>query len=83
VSRIAKHLLPDSANTNKLGRLEIGGCDLIDVAERFGTPTFVYDEDKLSLYFFAVAIILFMSFSWVDALPPGLKFLVNILNPWF
>lgn len=47
MSRIAKHLLPDSAKTNKLGRLEIGGCDLIDIAERFGTPTFVYDEAHL------------------------------------
>ena len=36
MSRIAKHLLPDSAKTNKSGRLEIGGCDLIEIAERFG-----------------------------------------------
>lgn len=47
MSRIAKHLLPDSAKTNNSGRLEIGGCDLIDIAERFGTPTFVYDEAHL------------------------------------
>ena len=47
MSRIARHLLPDSAATNKAGRLEIGGCDLTDIARKFGTPTFVYDENHL------------------------------------
>jgi diaminopimelate decarboxylase len=47
VSRIAKHLLPDTAVENKLGRLEIGGCDLVEIAEKFGTPVFVYDEEHL------------------------------------
>jgi diaminopimelate decarboxylase len=47
VSRIAKHLLPDTAIENKLGRLEIGGCDLVELAEKFGTPVFVYDEEHL------------------------------------
>jgi diaminopimelate decarboxylase len=30
-----------------LGRLELGGCDLAEVAERFGTPAYVYAEDDL------------------------------------
>ena len=47
MSRIAKHLLPDTAVENKLGRLEIGGCDLVELANKFGTPVFVYDEDHL------------------------------------
>ena len=47
MSRIAKHLLPDSALTNSRGHLEIGGCDLIALAEKYGTPTFVYDEAHL------------------------------------
>ncbi len=29
------------------GRLSIGGCDLIELAESFGTPLFVYDEAHL------------------------------------
>ena len=29
---------------NKNGHLEIGGCDSIDLARRFGTPLYVYDE---------------------------------------
>ena len=47
MSRIAKHLLPDTAVENKLGRLEVGGCDLVELAEKFGTPVFVYDEEHL------------------------------------
>jgi diaminopimelate decarboxylase len=39
-------LLPDTAEIID-GRLRIGGCDVIDVAERFGTPVFIYDEEHL------------------------------------
>ncbi|UDY37231.1 diaminopimelate decarboxylase [Dermatobacter hominis] len=37
-------LLPDTASVAEDGRLSIGGCDLLELAERFGTPLFVYDE---------------------------------------
>jgi diaminopimelate decarboxylase len=40
-------LLPDSAEVVG-GRLQIGGCDVIDVAEEFGTPVFIYDEEHLA-----------------------------------
>jgi diaminopimelate decarboxylase len=36
-------LLPDSATVGSDGTLEIGGCSMLDLAERFGTPLFVYD----------------------------------------
>lgn len=39
-------LLPDSAELVD-GRLQIGGCDVIDLAAEFGTPLFVYDEQHL------------------------------------
>lgn len=39
-------LLPDSAEVVD-GRLQIGGCDLLDLAAEFGTPVFVYDEQHL------------------------------------
>jgi diaminopimelate decarboxylase len=32
---------------NERGHLEIGGCDLIEVAERHGTPAYVYAEDDM------------------------------------
>ncbi|AXV08455.1 Diaminopimelate decarboxylase [Euzebya pacifica] len=41
------HLLPDNATVGDRGQLVIGGCDLLDLAEEFGTPLFVYDEDHL------------------------------------
>ena len=40
-------LLPDNADTATDGRLSIGGVDLLDLADRFGTPLFVYDEEHL------------------------------------
>jgi diaminopimelate decarboxylase len=39
-------LLPQTAEVVG-GRLEIGGCDVLALAERHGTPTFVYDEVHL------------------------------------
>jgi len=39
-------LLPDSAEVVG-GRLQVGGCDLLDLAAEFGTPLFVYDEEQL------------------------------------
>ena len=40
-------LLPDSAEVGTDGQLLVGGCDLADLAEQYGTPLFVYDEDHL------------------------------------
>ncbi|MDQ6636357.1 MAG: diaminopimelate decarboxylase [Candidatus Dormibacteraeota bacterium] len=37
-------LLPVSHRVNERGHLEIGGCDLIELAQRHGTPLYVYDE---------------------------------------
>jgi diaminopimelate decarboxylase len=43
VTAIPQHLLPMTA-TVAGGRLEVGGCDVVELAERHGTPVFVYDE---------------------------------------
>src|SRR5436190_7188835 len=32
---------------NERGHLEIGGCDVVELAERFGTPAYVYAEDDM------------------------------------
>ena len=37
------HLLPDTSEVVN-GRLTVGGCDLEELAEQYGTPVFVYDE---------------------------------------
>ncbi|MFL5799726.1 MAG: diaminopimelate decarboxylase [Actinomycetota bacterium] len=39
-------LFPPSAEVRD-GHLWIGGCDAVELAERFGTPLYVYDEDAL------------------------------------
>ncbi len=44
---LPQHLLPDSATVDADGHLHIGGCDVLALAERFGTPLFVYDEAHL------------------------------------
>jgi diaminopimelate decarboxylase len=44
---LPRRLLPDTATVGPDGHLRIGGCDLLELAERFGTPLFVYDEAHL------------------------------------
>ncbi|HXJ65326.1 MAG TPA: diaminopimelate decarboxylase [Actinomycetota bacterium] len=39
-------LFPPSASADD-GRVTVGGCDALELAERFGTPLYVYDEDAL------------------------------------
>ncbi|HVB76470.1 MAG TPA: diaminopimelate decarboxylase [Candidatus Nitrosotalea sp.] len=36
--------LPVTYRVNEHGRVEIGGCDLSDLAQRHGTPLYIYDE---------------------------------------
>ena len=43
---IARRLLPETHDVVD-GRLQIGGCDAIELAEEYGTPLFVYDEAHL------------------------------------
>lgn len=40
-------LLPDSAEVGDHGQLLIGGCDVAELAETYGTPLFIYDEAQL------------------------------------
>src|SRR3954449_268244 len=41
------HVYPLGARLNERGRLEIGGCDVVELAEEFGTPAYVYAEDDI------------------------------------
>src|SRR5690242_10476197 len=40
-------VLPPSASLTPDGHLAVGGCDLVDIADEFGTPLAVYDEEGL------------------------------------
>ncbi len=44
---LARHLLPDTAAVDAAGRLSIGGLDVVGLAEQYGTPVFLYDEEHL------------------------------------
>jgi diaminopimelate decarboxylase len=47
VSALPWELLPDSSTVGADGQLLVGGCDVLELAEQFGTPLFVYDEQQL------------------------------------
>ena len=40
-------ILPLTAAADDAGRLSVGGCDLRELADRFGTPLYVYDEQSI------------------------------------
>lgn len=44
---LPRNLLPDTAEIGPGGNTAVGGCDLVDLANQWGTPLFVYDEDHL------------------------------------
>jgi len=41
------HVLPPSAEATPEGHLAIGGCDLVRLAEEYGTPLAIFDEGLL------------------------------------
>jgi diaminopimelate decarboxylase len=47
VSVLPWSLLPDNASIGGDGQLLVAGCDTVELAERLGTPLFVYDEDHV------------------------------------
>ena len=40
-------VFPLGSRLNERGRLEVGGCDAIELAREFGTPAYVVAEDDL------------------------------------
>jgi diaminopimelate decarboxylase len=40
-------LYPLGSRVNSAGHLEVGGCDIVEVARRFGTPAYVYAPDDI------------------------------------
>src|SRR5437868_3387576 len=41
------HVYPLGSRLNEAGRLEVGGCDTVELAREFGTPAYVVAEDDL------------------------------------
>ena len=40
-------LFPMSSRVNDKEHLEVGGCDVVDLVESYGTPLYIYDEFTL------------------------------------
>ena len=41
------HVYPLGSRLGERGALEVGGCDVLDLAREFGTPAYVYSEDDM------------------------------------
>jgi diaminopimelate decarboxylase len=41
------HVYPIGSRLSEAGRLEVGGCDVIELAREYGTPAYVYAEDDI------------------------------------
>ena len=38
---------PAGSRVNEAGHLEVGGCDVVEVAREFGTPAYIYVPDDI------------------------------------
>src|SRR6266513_407554 len=38
---------PLGTTIDERGHLEVGGCDVVELAERYGTPAYIYAEDDM------------------------------------
>jgi diaminopimelate decarboxylase len=43
----ASPVFPQGSRVNEAGRLEVGGCDVVELAREFGTPAYIYAEDDV------------------------------------
>lgn len=43
------HVFPADSRINERGHLEVGGCDVLDLAREFGTPAYIFAENDLRL----------------------------------
>jgi hypothetical protein len=41
------HVWPLGTTLNAAGHIEVGGCDLVELAREFGTPAYIVAEDDL------------------------------------
>jgi diaminopimelate decarboxylase len=68
-------LLPLTARINDLDHLEVGGCDVVELVQKFGSPLYILDEETLrvacrqyrqafSRYYPGEAQVLYASKAW-------------------
>lgn len=70
-----QHLLPLTARVNAQNHLEVGGCDVTTLVQRFGTPLYILDEAGLRTacrqyrqaferYYPAESLVIYASKAW-------------------
>lgn len=42
-----QNIKPITTKVNDNGNIEIGGCDLVELANQYGTPLYIYDEETI------------------------------------
>jgi diaminopimelate decarboxylase len=43
----ASPVYPAGSRVNERGHLEVGGCDVVELTDRFGSPAYIYAEDDM------------------------------------
>lgn len=46
-TQLLENVYPIGSRINELGRLEVGGCDVVELAREFGTPAYIVAEDDM------------------------------------
>lgn len=70
-----QHLLPLTARVNAHDHLEIGGCDVTELVQRFGSPLYILDEatlrtacqqyrDAFQAYYPGESLVIYASKAW-------------------
>ncbi|MBD2465010.1 diaminopimelate decarboxylase [Oscillatoria sp. FACHB-1407] len=70
-----QYLLPLTAQVNAQNHLEIGGCDVVELVNRFGSPLYILDEatlrtacrqyrDALKQYYPGESLVIYASKAW-------------------
>lgn len=44
---VNQSIMPKTALINDKGHMEIGGCDVVDLVEKYGSPLYVFDEETV------------------------------------
>jgi len=44
---VNQNIFPKTFEINNVGHIEIGGCDLVELSKKYGTPLYIYDEKTI------------------------------------
>ncbi|MBF2078688.1 MAG: diaminopimelate decarboxylase [Synechococcales cyanobacterium T60_A2020_003] len=70
-----QHIMPITARVNERDHLEIGGCDVVELVQNFGSPLYILDEETFRLacrqyreafqrYYAGESLVIYASKAW-------------------